>query len=346
MINHRAFILGFIGVFALVTLQLAGGRPVFKNPFADSREVRVNVFDKIIKPKLERIKNEYSVDTKKTYSLVSVAQADSSLNDASAYAVIDFETGEVLSEERLDYKLPIASLTKIMTAVVTLDLAQEDEYFTVSYTAASQIPTKIGVVPGQELNVKELLQALLLTSANDAAQVLQEGVDKKYNEEVFIRAMNAKAEFLGLENTYFQNPQGFDEYKHYSSVRDLAILSHYALTNYPLIREIVKEPYVYLPEESRHKQFDLYNWNGLVGVYPGTTGIKIGNTEAAGKTTVVVSERNGKKLIAVVLGAPGLYERDLWAAELLDIGFKEISGLEPVNLTKRDLQEKYDSWVY
>ena len=95
-----------------------------------------------------------------------------------------------------------------------------------------------------------------------------------------------------------------------------------------------------------HKQFDLYNWNGLLDVYPDVHGVKIGNTAAAQKTTIVYSTRGGKKLVAVVLGAPDITKRDLWAAKLLDIGYQQTLGLPPVNVTEEQLAAKYSTWHY
>ena len=183
-----------------------------------------------------------------------------------------------------------------------------------------------------------------MTSANDAAKVIQEGVDTQLGQPIFIKAMNEKAKFLGLTDSSFANPQGFDDPNNYSTVKDLSILSEYALKNYPLISEIVKKDYVFLPANSIHKQFDLYNWNGLIGVYPETIGMKIGNTDDAGKTTIVVSNRSGKKILAILLGAPDNVSRDLGAAQLLDNGYATTLNLPRINITRRQLQEKYNTW--
>lgn len=158
--------------------------------------------------------------------------------------------------------------------------------------------------------------------------------------------MNEKATFLGLTNTHFTNPQGFDAKDNYSSAEDLAILSHYALTNYPLIAQIAQKEYVYIAKNSFHKQFDLYNWNGLLGVYPQIKGLKIGNTERAGKTIIAVSNREGKQIIVVLLGAPGILERDLWTSELFDAGYTKLTHLPKVNIKEENLQAKYNTWEY
>lgn len=342
------FFIGIVFTFLLVALQQSGFHPFSKilSPFVQSSSSEVNIMDEVIKPKIEQIKNTYKLNYQKSSSFIPQAAASDELHDASGYALVDFDSGDVILEKNLEQRLPIASLTKIMTAVVALDLLEEDEYLTVTRKAVRQVPTKIGVVEGQRLSTKELLKAILLTSANDAAQVLHDGVNTKYNDEVFITAMNEKARFIGLTDTSYTNPQGFDNENNYSSVHDLAILSYYALENYPLIKEIVQMDYDFLPADTNHKQFDLYNWNGLIGVYPDTMGIKIGNTRRAGKTTVVVSEREGKTLLAVVLGATTLYERDLWSARLLDMGYEKTLGLKPIDVTEAQLRAKYQSWQY
>lgn len=300
--------------------------------------------DSIINPLIQATKSSY--DVKEKFTVINSAYAKDLDIDPNAYVVVDFDSGEAIAEKNMEKALPIASVTKIMTAVVALDLAKPNDLITISANAASQVPTKIGVVPGEKMSLTELLDAMLLTSANDAAQAIKDGVDQKYNDKVFIKAMNNKAKFLGLTNTSFANPQGFDSRKNFSSAKDLAILSHYALVNYPLIGEIVNKDYVFLPANTNHKQFDLQNWNGLIGVYPGADGIKIGNTRAAGKTTIVTAQREGKKILVVVLGAPGIVERDLWAAELLDYGFEKTLGLPKISVTRQQLLDKYAKWQY
>lgn len=266
------------------------------------------------------------------------------VDQALAYILVDIDGKQIIAQKQADAVLPIASLTKVMTAMVALDLADPKELFLVSERAAVQVPTKIGVVAGQRMALMDLLHALLLTSANDAAEVIAEGINEKYGENVFVAAMNKKAELLGLTNSHFANPQGFDDPENYSSAEDLAQLTGHALSEYPLIVDIAKKEYHFIPKTADHKQFDLYNWNGLIGVYPDTYGLKIGSTQKAGKTTIVTSEREGKRLMAVVLGAPTILTRDLWAAELLDIGYRAMLDLPPVAVGPTRLKEKYASW--
>lgn len=341
--RFRILLFTAITVFILTTVQNLG----FKGfnllsplPFQKS------ALDKIL-PNLEKNPNNFKI--KKTSQIVqSVFASDDKLNTAvsSAFVAMNFDTGEVILQKNMDDKLPIASLTKIMTAVVALDLNKPSDEITISKQATEAEPTKIGVVENQRMKVEELLDAALLTSANDAVQALKDSVDNKYNEQVFVNAMNAKAKFIGLENTNFSNPQGFDSKRNYSTAVDLANLTHYALTNYPLLSQIVQKDYQFLPGDQNHKQFDLYNWNGLLDTYPGVRGVKIGNTDSAGYTTVVLSEREGKKVLVVLLGATGVLERDLLASQILDNAFQKISEVKPAKITKSDLLQKYSTWKY
>ncbi len=263
---------------------------------------------------------------------------------AASYILVDGDTASILAQKAGDTEVPIASLTKVMTAMVALDLADTKEAFTVTQRAADQIPTKIGVVVGQRMPLGDLLHALLLTSANDAADVIRDGIDTKYGGRVFVNAMNKKAALLGLTHTHFANPQGFDDPQNYSTAHDLAVLSLYALSQYPVIHDIAQKEYYFIPATVDHKQFDLYNWNGLIGTYPDTMGVKIGSTPQAGKTTIVLSERQGKRMLAVVLGAPTILDRDLWASQLLDAGYQALLALPPVSLVPKKLQDKYATW--
>lgn len=337
----KIFLLSFIPMFLIVFLSHLGvSPPRLVSPL--EVETKIDLMDEI-KPKLRKDTESFSLS--KETSLISEARAGAEYASVAAYGVIDLNSGKVLNEKNISEKLPIASLTKIMTAVVALDLASLEEVFTVSRNAASQIPTKVMLKEGEEMSLEHLLKALLISSANDSAEVIKEGIDFKYKGEVFIQSMNEKAKLLGLKNSNFVNPQGFDNPSHYSSVEDLSLLTFYALKNYPFIAQIVKLELEDL-SQVKDERFRLRNWNGLLGVYPGTFGFKTGNTNKAGHTAIVVSEREGNMLLAVVLGAPGVLERDLWAAQLLDLGFEKGFGLKPMNITEESLRQKYDSWGF
>lgn len=311
-----------------------------KQAWITPKSATYDVLEKI-KPKLELKQNNFQLQR----SIIPPVSAGSSYDEAAAYVVVDFDTGQIIASKNLSSRLPIASLTKVMTAVVALDLADPEERFTVSSNAVSQVPTKVMLKEGEEYRLRILLKYLLITSANDSAEVIKEGIDNKYGREVFITAMNLKAQVLGLKNTRFANAKGLDDVNNFSSAEDLSILSVYVLQQYPLIAEIVAKEYEDLTGGVDFR-FYLNNWNGLLGVYPGALGLKTGNTGKAGNCTIVVSERGGKKLIAVVLGAPGVLERDLWASQLLDLAFGKVAGLESVNVTEEQLRQKYASWKY
>lgn len=336
-LNWKIFLIGILmGMLAVLILNLKSStRQSFKPLTANSQTII---------SKLSEKKHNYQLKSMQG-GFISNAYASDFDIYASGYVVLDFDSGEILAEKNSSQILPIASLTKLMTGVVALDLAAPTEMFTISQNASDKPATKIGVVAGEKMSLEELLNAALLTSANDATQVIKEGINQKYNSDIFEKAMNQKAKILGLKNSSFSNPQGFDGKYNYSSARDFAILSHYALTNYPLIKKIVKKDYEFLPADNNHKQFDLYNWNGLLGVYPNVLGIKIGNTNDALYTTAVVSQRENKKVLVVLLGAPGVLERDLWSSSLLDIGFEKL-GLPKIAVTENQLLEKYSTWQY
>lgn len=333
------FIYTLILVFSMTIFQRIF--PGFKINFSNSQ--KIPAFNNVL-PKLQKTPNDFKVKTVK--QIFTPVFASSSFNNASAYAVVDYDTGEIIESKNISEQLPVASLTKIMTAIVTLDLTKPDELITISKKSSKEKPTTIGVVPGQKMTVEELLNALLLTSANDAAQALKDGINEKYKGNIFEQAMNRKAQIIGLNESYFTNPQGYDFANNHSSAEDLAIITRYALNNYPLIRQIVAKEYQFYPATSLHKQFDLYNWNGLLGVYPGVTGMKIGNTDSAGYSIIAVSKRGEKKFIAVLLGAPGILERDLWTSQLLDFSFNKTLGLPPIALGVNDLRHKYSTWKF
>lgn len=337
-----AFFLGLTVVLLGYFINSLGIRPLnllrSYTPHEQKKNVSETAKEKILKSR----KNTFYL--KKDASIVPKALAAPYIS-AVSYIVVDQKSGEVLLAQNESNSYPIASLTKIMSAVVTLDLVSPDTIFTVTKNAAAKSPTKIGIVPGQKMTVSELLHAALLTSANDATQLLMDGVDAIYGRGTFIAAMNEKAAFLNLTRSRFQNPQGFDSPENYSSAHDLAVLSTYALSSYPLISEIAKKEYAFLPKSTFHKQFDLYNWNGLLGTYPGTSGLKIGNTPQAGYTMVASSTREGKKLLVVVLGTPDIVNRDMDSATLLDAGF-ENEGLSPIGITREELLSKYATWEY
>ncbi len=262
-----------------------------------------------------------------------------------ASLALNMDTGEVYYANNATNRMPIASTTKIMTSMVAIDLASMDEEFTVESPATQVEPTVIGVKAGEKLSMRELIQGGLLTSGNDAMAVLAEEIGKKYggNTDLFVQAMNEKAKLLGLKNTHFANPQGYDDPRHYSTCEELAVITHYAMNHYPEIAGIVSKKEGYLTASSDHAGYRLPNWNMLINTYPGANGVKIGNTGDAGHTTVASASRNGKNIIAVVLGAEGILQRDMAASELLNVGFQAV-GISPFPMTEDILRTRIKDW--
>ncbi|MDO8503364.1 MAG: serine hydrolase [bacterium] len=261
-----------------------------------------------------------------------------------SYVVVDGDGNVVLAQDPDTKKSP-ASLVKLMTAMVALDLSREDEVFTVPKESVNLEPTILMVDEGEKFLVGELLEGALITSANDATDVLARGVAKKLggSREVFVKLMNQKAQNLDLTSTVFANPTGYDDPRQASTARELAKMTHYALENYPTIKELVATKSARLDKTATHKSFELPNWNALLGVYPGVSGVKIGYTEGAGYVTIVTAERDAKRFMVVLLGAPDRRARDFWATQLLNSAFSE-SGIKPFKVTLPTLKLREAEW--
>jgi D-alanyl-D-alanine carboxypeptidase (penicillin-binding protein 5/6) len=237
--------------------------------------------------------------------------------DAVSALVIDLDTGQSLFALNAGAKVPIASLTKIMTAYLVLSRAAPAEIVTVSEQAASGrlvgIST-LGLVPGERISVEQLLYALLLQSANDAAVALAEHVGGSV--EGFVEIMNRTAGRLGMSRTAFASPNGLED-SGYSTARDLARLTR-AADRLPAFGTIVATRMQEIPSPSGEPRL-IQNRNALLWLYPGATGVKTGFTSAAGFCIVATAEREGERLLAVVLGERGEAFSD--AAALLSYGF-------------------------
>lgn len=225
--------------------------------------------------------------------------------DIQAYAAMDRDTGELLLAKNITEELPIASVTKIMTAIVALENSRLSKEIRVSSASASIGEAEMGLTSGEKVTVEDLLYGLMLPSANDAAETLAEGVTT--GRTAFIIKMNETAQRLGLLDTFYFNPSGLDgqteETSNFSTCLDLLALTNYALTN-PKFAEVVSTYYKEIPyEENKHKAFYLYNILQLDRSYPGIKGVKPGNTDFAQETLVSYAENGGKKIIMVLLGS-------------------------------------------
>ena len=217
--------------------------------------------------------------------------------------------GQSLWAHRPTVKLPPASLTKIMTALLVLERGRLDEVVTISLTASQETGTRLGLRRGEKVRSDFLLAAALLMSANDACRALAEHFGG--HEPGFVALMNRRAKELGMEGTRFSNACGHDHDSHYSCARDLAILSGAAL-KHPFFSEQVKLASAYMATvEGRSFYFE--NKNELIGRYPGVVGVKTGFTPKAGKCLVALAERDSSNALLVLLNAPNRW----WDAEAM-----------------------------
>ncbi|GAC1334745.1 MAG: D-alanyl-D-alanine carboxypeptidase family protein [Bradyrhizobium sp.] len=237
---------------------------------------------------------------------------------AEALLVVEADTGKVLEAQNATYPWYPASVTKLMTAYVTLKAVKDgrlslDSLLTVSPTAASQSPSKMGFRPGIQVTVDNALKMMLVRSANDMAVVLAEGVGGSIDG--FSAQMNDAAQRLGMTQTSYVNPNGLPADGQITSARDLAILAR------AIIRDLPEyEYFVHIPS-IRFGRRVTQNFNKLIGRYPGADGFKTGFICASGYNLVASATRNGKRLIAVVLGSSSGQMRAVRAAQLLERGF-------------------------
>ena len=237
---------------------------------------------------------------------------------SEARLVIEADSGKVLEAENATVPWYPASVTKLMTAYVTLQAVKDgkltlDTLLTVSPTAASQSPSKMGFRPGTQVTVDNALKMMLVKSANDMAVVLAEGVGGSIDG--FSVMMNDTAKRLGMVQTSYVNPNGLPADGQITSARDLAILARSFIKNLPEY-----EYFVHIPSIRFGKRI-TQNFNRLIGRYPGADGFKTGFICASGYNLVASATRDGRRLIAVVLGASSGTMRAVRAAQLLDRGF-------------------------
>ncbi len=235
---------------------------------------------------------------------------------ASVY-MIDLTTDEVLYAKNVHERRPVASLVKIMTALVSLERAEKDAKYLVSEKSTSVGEDSMGVTAGERLTYEELLYGLMLPSGNDAAETIAEGVGGTH--ELFVDMMNGKAKQLGLKDSQFVNPTGLDgDGEHFSSAYDMAVIARTAYKKYPLFRKVVGTYEYHLPYSDEHKELWLYNQTSLLTTYPGALGIKPGYTPDAGLCIVTLAENGGHQILAVLLNGE---DRRAEMIALLDYAF-------------------------
>jgi D-alanyl-D-alanine carboxypeptidase (penicillin-binding protein 5/6) len=245
------------------------------------------------------------------------AQERPDLGRASSAILVDQRDGAVLAARRPGQRRAIASTTKLMTALLTLERTRPNQVFTGTAYQPLAVESKIGLRPGERMRVSDLLEALLLESANDAAVALAEGVSG--SRGAFVADMNRRARELGLRNTSYSNPIGLDAPSNYSTAADLAALTRRLLAN-PRFASIVRLPAAELESGARRRT--VRNRNDLVreGVAP-VTGVKTGHTAGAGYVLVGSARAGGGAgVVSVVLGEPSEAARDADSLALLRWG--------------------------
>jgi serine-type D-Ala-D-Ala carboxypeptidase (penicillin-binding protein 5/6) len=257
---------------------------------------------------------------------------------AEAAIVVDGRNGEVMFAKNVDSRHAIASTTKLMTALLAFERARPRQVFSAPPYNPLPPESRINLQAGERMTVRDLLEALLLESANDAAVTLAEGISG--TREDFVAEMNERAAEVGLDDTSYANPIGLDDPANYSTARDLAALS-VRLMRRPRFRRIVDMPEAELESGARPRVID--NRNQLVARYPWVTGIKTGHTIQAGDVLVgSASGRGGARVISVVLGEPSEAARDADTLALLRWGlgrFRRVEALDPQRpLARADIE--------
>jgi serine-type D-Ala-D-Ala carboxypeptidase (penicillin-binding protein 5/6) len=241
---------------------------------------------------------------------------------ARAALFVDSATGQTIYSLNPEQKLPIASLVKVMTALIALEHRHLDEKLLVSKQASEMEPDKMLLIAGEKLTLRELLYGIFLISANDAAEVLAETTTG--NREQFIALMNKKAQDLGMKNTHFVNPTGLDEDSgsSYSTPYDLVVLTRYITRKYPILVEISRTPYVHFDRTLDHQDYEMYSGINLLTTYPGVVGFKTGFTPEAGLTLITLAREDNREIIGVLLGSENRREE---AKQLLDLSFGRLN---------------------
>ncbi|QOS79941.1 D-alanyl-D-alanine carboxypeptidase [Paenibacillus sp. JNUCC31] len=241
---------------------------------------------------------------------------------AQSAALIDVTSGRILYSKDGDKELRIASLTKIMTAIVAIEHGKLDDKVKVTSSAFAKEGSSLYLKLGEEMTLENMLYGLMLRSGNDAASAIAEHVGG--SEEGFVLLMNKKAEQMGLTHSHFMNPHGLDADGHYSTANDLARLTAYALKN-PVFKRIVATENKKAPNPNESWEYSWQNKNKMLRLYEGADGVKTGYTKKAFRCLVSSATRDGQQLAAVTLN-----DGDDWNdhARMLDFGFENFPLVE------------------
>lgn len=319
VINLRNFLIWFFVFLFLIngSLFIVAKLAQNKNNFADIASPIPELFESVLG------KQASASDFWKPHfpDIVQKPELELTAQNVISY---DLTTQKLLYAKAIDEKRPIASLTKIMTAVIALERMDMTEKFKISKKAAELGESTMGLTEGEVLAVEELLYGLMLRSGNDAAQTIAE--NSPYGEKGFVYEMNKKAEELGLTDTRFTNATGLQgDGDQHSTVKDLLVITRYALQNAEFAK-IASTYHYQLPANSEHKEFNLYNETNLLSTYPGVKGVKTGFTDEAGMCLVSYLEHKDHKIIAVVLNSKNRRQE---MKELLDYSLRRLGENPP-----------------
>ncbi|WP_139203344.1 D-alanyl-D-alanine carboxypeptidase family protein [Thermoflavimicrobium dichotomicum] len=246
---------------------------------------------------------------------------------AQSAVLMDVASERVLFGKEAQKPMKVASLTKIMTAILAIEKGKLDELVTISPRAVGIEGSSVYLKQGEKVRLRDLLYGLMLRSGNDAAVAIAEHIGGSV--EGFVYLMNEKATYLGLQHTHFMNPHGLDHPDHYSTAYDLAKLTAYALKN-PVFQEIVKTKSITLSSPWETGRQTFFNKNKLLRMYPWADGVKTGFTKQAGRTLVTSATKDGHQLVAVTLNDPNDWYDSI---KLFEYGYEHY---DLVSIVKRE----------
>lgn len=258
--------------------------------------------------------------------LTEASGGDFQLSQLTAKSVLvyDLTSNKVIFEKNAKERMPMASLTKIMTAIIAMENRRDDDRYIVNGDDLVG-ENSMGLVSGERLSQEELLYGLLLPSGNDAAETLASNYEDG-GRKAFVKAMNDKAKALGLTDTNFTNPSGLQgDGDQYTTAYDLLVVTRYALEKFPIFRRIVSTAEYQIEETSGHNAHYLVNETNLLTTYPGVAGVKTGYTPEAGLCLVTYLDYEGHKVVGIILNSEN---RRGEMKELLDASLKSL-GIEP-----------------
>ena len=267
------------------------------------------------------LKNLFSATLCVALVFASVFNCSAVSVSAESAVLVEAESGDIVYEKNAHSKMPMASTTKIMSAIVAIENGNIDDTVTITDEMVGAEGSSIYLKAGEKLTLGQLLYALLLQSANDSAEAI--AIHISGSVEKFAELMNQKANELNLVSTHFTNPHGLDDEEHYTTAYELATITAYALKN-DCFKEIVSTYKYTIPETDLYPERVLVNHNKLLKQYKDAIGVKTGFTKRCGRCLVTAAERDGLRLIAVTLSAP-----DDWNdhKEMLDYGFSQYKSV-------------------